>query len=173
MADPSSKEAADVGKLVLTYKRGGGFDEKKKAILQEFPHTPQYHQLMQLVKIIVDNEISRDPSLLLKNRGQLAALIEGSILRSPDSIKRASIIGTSPTQPTPQAVSDQGSAAGTDKDISADEILENPNKAYDNTQISSVISKLIEDIAIGSTVKSSQLQDNIRQSLSAIANGSK
>ncbi|ODV60661.1 Shg1p ASCRUDRAFT_70548 [Ascoidea rubescens DSM 1968] len=148
----AGSKAIDINKLILTYKRSGSFDERKKEILQSFVETPQYQQLMQLVRKFVDNEISKDPSLLFKNRGQLTALIEGSIMRLPDSVGKSN-------------VDNKGENAGQEQDISPEDIFESFDEFEDNAQISSVISKMIDNLANESTVNSNRLRNEVKKSL--------
>lgn len=71
----------DAKSLSISYKRKGYFDDKRKAILKEFQTTKAHDELLSTIKKIVDEIVHKNPELLLKNKGQLAALIEGTISR--------------------------------------------------------------------------------------------
>lgn len=71
----------DAKSLSISYKRKGYFDDKRKAILKEFQTTKAHDELISTIKKIVDEIVHKNPELLLKNKGQLAALIEGTISR--------------------------------------------------------------------------------------------
>jgi len=71
----------DAKGLSISYKRKGYFDNKRKAILQQFQTTKAHDELLSKIKTIVNEIVQRNPELLLKNKGQLAALIEGTISR--------------------------------------------------------------------------------------------
>lgn len=71
----------DAKSLSISYKRKGYFDEKRKAILKDFQSTKAHDELLSTIKKIVEEIVHKKPELLLKNKGQLAALIEGTISR--------------------------------------------------------------------------------------------
>ncbi|CCH40644.1 hypothetical protein BN7_178 [Wickerhamomyces ciferrii] len=71
----------DAKSLSISYKRKGYFDEKRSAILEHFKTTEAHDELLATIKAIVDRIVRKNPELLLKNKGQLAALIEGTISR--------------------------------------------------------------------------------------------
>lgn len=71
----------DAKSLSISYKRKGYFDDKRKAILKEFKTTNAHDQLLSTIKEIVNKIVHKNPELLLKNKGQLAALIEGTLSR--------------------------------------------------------------------------------------------
>jgi COMPASS component SHG1 len=78
-------ESNDAKTLSILYKRKGYFDAKRDEILQQFIQTDAHTKLIESIKEIVNEIVHKKPELLLKNKGQLAALIEGIILRQSSS----------------------------------------------------------------------------------------
>jgi hypothetical protein len=74
-----SEEARSIS---ILYKRRGHFDSQRDALLRRFQQTEKHEQLLAAVKDIVTAIVSKNPDLLLKNKGQLAALVEGVISRN-------------------------------------------------------------------------------------------
>ncbi|CEP25041.1 unnamed protein product [Cyberlindnera jadinii] len=86
---PSTEE--DAKTLEVLYKRRGYFDAKRDELLQQFKQTDTHAQLLEMIKSIVDEIVQTKPELLLKNKGQLAALIEGIILRQNSAAHESSL----------------------------------------------------------------------------------
>lgn len=72
--------------LVVEYKRKGHFDAKRGDLLLQFKGTEAYTKLLAEVQDMVKRIVTGKPELLLKNRGQLAALIEGVIFRQSNAL---------------------------------------------------------------------------------------
>lgn len=75
----------DAKQLSVLYKRKGHFDSKREEILRNFTQSEAHAKLIDTVRSIVNEIVHKKPELLLKNKGQLAALIEGIILRNTTS----------------------------------------------------------------------------------------
>lgn len=68
--------------LSILYKRRGYFDNQREELLKSFQGTPKHEQLLKSVQEIVTTIVNENPDLLLRNKGQLSALVEGVISRS-------------------------------------------------------------------------------------------
>lgn len=71
---------ADHKQLASIYKKGGSFDKQRKLLLENFKDSQTHKNLILKLKLMVENKIKNDPSILLKNRGKTAALIQGEII---------------------------------------------------------------------------------------------
>lgn len=69
--------------LSAKYKKNGSFDERRKHLLESFKKSQTHTNLLLKLKVMVESKIKNDPSLLLKNRGQVAALIQGEVINGP------------------------------------------------------------------------------------------
>lgn len=78
-------DAIDSKKLVSTYKKNGLFDHQRKKLLQNFRESQTHSNLLLKLKVMVESKIKSDPSILLKNRGKTAALIQGEVLSAQES----------------------------------------------------------------------------------------
>lgn len=76
-------DALDHKLLSAKYKKNGSFDERRKQLLESFKKSQTHTNLLLKLKVMVENKIKNDPSLLLKNRGQVAALIQGEVINGP------------------------------------------------------------------------------------------
>lgn len=74
-------ESKEAKALSISYKRKGHFDQKRDEILKQFEGSEANKQLLSTIQRIVNGIIEKNPELLLRNRGQLAALIEGALSR--------------------------------------------------------------------------------------------
>lgn len=65
--------------LALRFKRDGSFDKQRKILLENFKGSQTHKNLLLKLKLMVENKVRRDPSLLLANKGKVAALIQGEL----------------------------------------------------------------------------------------------
>ncbi|KAH3672267.1 hypothetical protein WICMUC_004362 [Wickerhamomyces mucosus] len=77
---------SDNKSINVLYKRKGHFDAKREELVKNFKQTEAYGNLVTTAKQIVESIIRNNPKLLVKNRGQLTALIEGTISRYVQSM---------------------------------------------------------------------------------------
>lgn len=66
--------------LTLIYKKNGSFDKQRKRLLENFKTSQTHSNLLLKLKLMVESKVKADPSLLLKNKGKMAALIQGEII---------------------------------------------------------------------------------------------
>lgn len=71
--------------LSATYKKSGMFDSKRKVLLQNFKESQTHSNLLLKLKVMVESKIRNDPSILLKNKGKTAALIQGEVINNNSS----------------------------------------------------------------------------------------
>ncbi|OBA24473.1 hypothetical protein METBIDRAFT_37988 [Metschnikowia bicuspidata var. bicuspidata NRRL YB-4993] len=71
--------------LSATYKKNGSFDNKRKILLQDFKKSQTHSNLLLKLKVMVESKIRNDPSILLKNKGKIAALIQGEVINGNSS----------------------------------------------------------------------------------------
>ncbi|RLV96245.1 hypothetical protein JA1_000437 [Spathaspora sp. JA1] len=71
--EPDSKQ------LTTIYKKNGQFDNQRKQLLENFKQSETYANLLLKLKILIENKIKQDPTILQKNKGKMAALIQGEI----------------------------------------------------------------------------------------------
>lgn len=76
-------DSLDHKQLAAKYKKNGSFDKRRKHLLENFKESQTHSNLLLKLKVMVENKIKNDPSLLLKNRGQVAALIQGEVINGP------------------------------------------------------------------------------------------
>ncbi|WPK26434.1 hypothetical protein PUMCH_003788 [Australozyma saopauloensis] len=81
----------DHKQLAAKYKKNGSFDKRRKSLLEDFKLSQTHTNLLLKLKVMVESKIKNDPSLLLKNRGQVAALIQGEVINGAKT--GASIVG--------------------------------------------------------------------------------
>ncbi|CAH6719075.1 hypothetical protein CLIB1444_02S00386 [[Candida] jaroonii] len=72
----------DPKELSNIYKKNGTFDRQRKQLLDNFKSSMTHTNLLLKLKIMVENKVKQDPSILTKNKGKMAALIQGEILGS-------------------------------------------------------------------------------------------
>lgn len=66
--------------LAAHYKKSGMFDKQRRLLLENFRKSETHLNLLLKLKLLVESKIKSDPSLLKKNRGKMAALIQGEIV---------------------------------------------------------------------------------------------
>lgn len=70
----------DAKQLTLRYKKNGTFDKQRKKLLENFRESETHANLLLKLKIMIENKIKQDPSILMKNKGKVGALIQGEII---------------------------------------------------------------------------------------------
>ncbi|GEQ66345.1 hypothetical protein JCM33374_g8 [Metschnikowia sp. JCM 33374] len=78
-------ETVDHKSLAAKYKKNGSFDQKRKILLQNFKESQTHTNLLLKLKVMVESKIRNDPSILLKNKGKTAALIQGEVINGNSS----------------------------------------------------------------------------------------
>lgn len=69
--------------IVATYKKEGHFDERRKEWFELLANDgPKKEKLYSLIKEIVQCKIERDPDLLTRNKGKVAALIQTEMVKA-------------------------------------------------------------------------------------------
>nr|KMM71622.1 hypothetical protein CPAG_07925 [Coccidioides posadasii RMSCC 3488] len=79
----SPGQRAAIDNLLYSFKKKGGFDAARKKIWAEFNNDSEAKKsfIVSLIEM-AESEIERDPSLLSRERGKAATLIEGAVDRS-------------------------------------------------------------------------------------------
>lgn len=62
------------------YKKNGSFDRQRKILLENFKESETHSNLLLKLKLMVENKVKNDPQILMKNKGKMAALIQGEIM---------------------------------------------------------------------------------------------
>lgn len=75
------QQITDPRQLVSVYKKNGSFDKQRKLLLENFKASETHANLMLKLKLIVEGKVKSDPTILMKNRGKVGALIQGSIIQ--------------------------------------------------------------------------------------------
>ncbi|EEP78521.1 predicted protein [Uncinocarpus reesii 1704] len=78
----SSAQRAAIDSLLYSFKKKGGFDAIRKKIWAEFNGSEAKKSFTSALIEMAESEIERDPSLLSRERGKAATLIEGAVDRS-------------------------------------------------------------------------------------------
>lgn len=71
----------DPNRLVVLYKKHGGFDETRKLLFEEFKRSQLFLVLQEDLKEFIKITVSQDPNILSKNRGQMAALLKSQFFK--------------------------------------------------------------------------------------------
>lgn len=86
------KEPIDPKTLTTIYKKNGSFDKQRKELLENFKKSETNSNLLLKIKLMVENKIKQDPSILLKNKGITGALIQGEIINQHINRKEESSV---------------------------------------------------------------------------------
>ncbi|OJD13107.1 hypothetical protein AJ78_06389, partial [Emergomyces pasteurianus Ep9510] len=78
----SAAQRSSIDGLLYAFKKKGGFDSVRKKIWAEFSESEAKNSLTSSLIEMAESEIDRDPSLLSRERGKAATLIEGAVDRS-------------------------------------------------------------------------------------------
>ncbi|KLJ12407.1 hypothetical protein EMPG_12569 [Blastomyces silverae] len=78
----SAAQRTSIDGLLYAFKKKGGFDSVRKKIWAEFSESEAKNSLTSSLIEMAESEIDRDPSLLSRERGKAATLIEGAVDRS-------------------------------------------------------------------------------------------
>lgn len=68
--------------LTNIYKKNGLFDKQRRKLLEDFKGSETHANLMLKLKVMVENKVKQDPSILMRNKGKMAALIQGEVFGS-------------------------------------------------------------------------------------------
>lgn len=77
--------------LTTVYKKNGSFDQQRKSLLEEFRLSETHANLLLKLKVLVESKIQNDPSILLKNKGMMSALIQGEIMNMRNNQKNGAM----------------------------------------------------------------------------------
>ncbi|CDK25588.1 unnamed protein product [Kuraishia capsulata CBS 1993] len=69
----------DAKGLSSLYKRKGYFDQQRKVLLSDFKQSSEHETLQHMLRQLVEEKVKEDPTILTKNKGKMAALLQGSI----------------------------------------------------------------------------------------------
>ncbi|ODV97456.1 hypothetical protein PACTADRAFT_32921 [Pachysolen tannophilus NRRL Y-2460] len=72
----------DPKQLLNVYKKKGYFDNERKQLLDNFKSSSNYNKLVEDLKEFVTRKVKENPEILFKNKGQMAALIQGEFINS-------------------------------------------------------------------------------------------
>lgn len=75
-------DITDHKQLTSIYKKNGSFDNRRKQLLENFKSSQTHNNLLLKLKLMVESKIKNDPSILLKNKGTMGALIQGEVLNN-------------------------------------------------------------------------------------------
>ncbi|OLL25986.1 Set1 complex component shg1 [Neolecta irregularis DAH-3] len=89
-----SSDEARVDALVEMYKKSGQFDQLRRDLMREFYDTEGV-TLVERLKVLVDQEVENDPSLLTREKGKATALLTGAMERSKISEDALKLIKSS------------------------------------------------------------------------------
>lgn len=89
------ESVTDPKSLIAVYKKNGTFDRQRKSMLENFKKSETHSNLLLKLKLMVENKIKNDPTILTKNRGKMAALIQGGIINEHMQQKKNSKNDTS------------------------------------------------------------------------------
>ncbi|KAG5421531.1 hypothetical protein I9W82_000622 [Candida metapsilosis] len=87
---PPVVKLTDSKQLTTIYKKNGTFDAKRKDLLTNFKQSETCQNLLLKLQIMVESKVKADPSILMKNKGKMAALIQGEIVNQVNSKDQAS-----------------------------------------------------------------------------------
>lgn len=85
MKQEESLQKLDHKQLAAVYKKNGLFDEQRKLLLANFKNSQIHTNLLLKLKVMVESKIKNDPTILLKNKGRTAALIQGEVINGSSS----------------------------------------------------------------------------------------
>ncbi|ODQ79096.1 hypothetical protein BABINDRAFT_162161 [Babjeviella inositovora NRRL Y-12698] len=77
----------DPKQLTTVYKRSGAFDKQRKQLLNDFKDSETFSRVSSVIQQRIRKKVAKDPSLLAKNKGKIAALIQGEIINDPEVIE--------------------------------------------------------------------------------------
>ncbi|KAI9718080.1 MAG: hypothetical protein M1812_004338 [Candelaria pacifica] len=78
----STAKRSTIDSLLHTFKKNGGFDSARKRVWADFAEDEAKIKFTTSVTDLAESELERDPSLLSRDRGKAATLIEGAVDRS-------------------------------------------------------------------------------------------
>ncbi|KAI2295304.1 hypothetical protein LOZ03_001171 [Ophidiomyces ophidiicola] len=78
----TSAQRNAIDNLLYSFKKKGGFDNARKKIWAEFNESEAKKSFIESLTQMAESEIERDTSLLSRERGKAATLIEGAVDRS-------------------------------------------------------------------------------------------
>ncbi|CAK9438163.1 uncharacterized protein LODBEIA_P24500 [Lodderomyces beijingensis] len=73
-------ELADSKQLTTIYKKNGAFDKRRRHLLENFKVSETCENLLLKLRIMIESKVKNDPQILMKNKGKMAALIQGEIV---------------------------------------------------------------------------------------------
>ncbi|EGV63377.1 hypothetical protein PSN45_004343 [Yamadazyma tenuis] len=95
MSGQEIPKITDPKALTGVYKKRGAFDKQRKTLLENFKSSETHSNLLLKLKLMVESKVKNNPDILMKNKGKMAALIQGEIMsehNSKDSTSLLSIV---------------------------------------------------------------------------------
>lgn len=74
------QEMTDPKELAGIFKKSGMFDKQRRKLIDNFKSSETHNNLLLKLKLMIDNKVKNDPSILMKNKGKMGALIQGEII---------------------------------------------------------------------------------------------
>lgn len=87
------KEITDPKELLNLYKKNGSFDKQRRKLIDDFKSSETHNNLLLKLKLMVENKVKNDPSLLMKNKGKIGALIQGEIINDHSNKDSNNLLG--------------------------------------------------------------------------------
>lgn len=82
----------DSKELMAIYKKNGSFDQRRRELLERFKKSETHSNLLLKLKLMVENKVKQDPTILTKNKGKMAALVQGEIISQHNMDDRNSLL---------------------------------------------------------------------------------
>ena len=95
MSQPHSQQQKDITdpkQLITIYKKQGKFDNQRRLLLDNFKQSETYNNLILKLKLLIENKVKQDPNILMKNKGKMAALIQGEMTTNNDNNELLNIV---------------------------------------------------------------------------------
>ncbi|KAG2731589.1 hypothetical protein G9P44_001475 [Scheffersomyces stipitis] len=123
----SDPKKIDTKQLTNIYKKNGSFDKQRRQLLQNFKQSETHANLLLKLKVMIENKINQDPSILMKNKGKMGALIQGEIINEHLASKSNSTSGSGSNSNFESTIpAGSGLLSIVDKDIQ-DKIIDSPD----------------------------------------------
>lgn len=83
--------------LTAKYKRAGLFDQQRRLLLDNFRELETHANLLLKLKLLIEAKVKDDPLILMKNKGKMAALIQGEIINQHHAEAKSKPNGAAPS----------------------------------------------------------------------------
>ncbi|KAK6201417.1 uncharacterized protein RJT21DRAFT_120468 [Scheffersomyces amazonensis] len=158
--DGDVSQVTDPKQLTTIFKKNGSFDKQRRSLLSNFKSSETHANLLLKLRIMVENKIKNDPSILMKNKGIMGALIQGEILsESKDKDKgKDNESGSSSSNSNTNTNTNTNSNSNT----SSNNSLNYYKKQTSGSGLLSIVDKDIEDKIIESAEFHNLLKDELK-----------